>query len=668
MCRVVPCCNMPKYAQARLLWMLFAVLGWASMTSGGQTFELPNHGLRVISLDGQWRFHPGDNPAWSSPSFQDADWALQSSSHVWDSKTFHDPSGLGWYRFHVTLPPNTGSITINLPHILTCYQVFANGQLIGSYGQMPPNAIPTSGGFNMLYTLPPAMDNASEITFAIRVWQWPALGRFYGGGPLYGGATVGESQRVRYLDEQLRNSRHWIFNSTLILALLQTLAALGSLALFLLRPPEREYLWFCLVLLSSAAVSWLALSFYFSAWPLVLHNQIEAMLLGPSLNLAEIAFYFFLLKGRRTPLFWIAIVSSLVSIPYSILFGTIVGDSVSAYLGQDLLMLPVSIWILALLFSRTRQNFLDARLLFAPVLLQKACMLFQQGAILTSTLGWQHVVEFRIRLTDEPFRIELMQMVDALFLLMMLTILILRFTRTRSHEERYASELEGARSVQQFLIPTDMPHIPGLAIESVYLPAREVGGDFFQILPDASDNSTLIVLGDVAGKGLEAGMLATLVVGAVRTAASFTRDPAVILFTLNNRLCGRGNATCLALSIAADGAAMLVNAGHLPPYLNHEEMSIEGALPLGILPEMTYQATHFQLSEGDTLMLMSDGVAEAQQPDGELFGFARVGEMLSKNATVASLADAAQSFGQTDDITVLALSRVATHISVEAVL
>jgi hypothetical protein len=327
------------------------------------------------------------------------------------------------------------------------------------------------------------------------------------------------------------------------------------------------------------------------------------------------------------------------------------------YLGQDLLGLPFYLWILAMLFTRARTNFQDARLLVAPVVVQKGTLLFQQACVLTFALGWQNRLSYWISFSSYPFEIQLVQVVDALFLLTMLAILVLRFTRTRSHEERYASEVEGARSVQQFLIPDDLPHIPGLAIQSDYRPAREVGGDFFQVIPDPTDGSTLILVGDVAGKGLQAGMLATLLVGAVRTAATFTTDPALILTTLNNRLHGQGNATCLALRIAKDGAATLVNAGHLPPYLNGQELPMEGALPLGTILGIVFPVLNFQLSDGDSLVLMSDGIAEAQKPDGELFGFDRVSEILKHPTSATALASAAQEFGQADDITVLTIAR-----------
>jgi serine phosphatase RsbU (regulator of sigma subunit) len=245
------------------------------------------------------------------------------------------------------------------------------------------------------------------------------------------------------------------------------------------------------------------------------------------------------------------------------------------------------------------------------------------------------------------------------FLLSVLAILFLRFSRTRSQEERYASEFESARSVQQYLIPDQLPPTPGLTIESAYRPAREVGGDFFQVLPSGTDGTVLIVVGDVAGKGLQAGMLSALIVGAIRTAAAFTCDPAKIIALLNERLQGRGLVTCLALSIKSDGAATLVNAGHLPPYLDGQELPMEGALPLGAISGIDFPVLNFQLAAGDSLILMSDGIAEAQKPDGELFGFDRISELLSRTTSAATLADAAQSFGQEDDITVLTIAR--TH-------
>ncbi len=215
--------------------------------------------------------------------------------------------------------------------------------------------------------------------------------------------------------------------------------------------------------------------------------------------------------------------------------------------------------------------------------------------------------------------------------------------------------------VQHVLIPEELPHVPGLTIESEYRPAREVGGDFFQIVPHPADGSVLLVVGDVTGKGLQAGMLVALIVGVIRNETAHTSDPLAVLNALNQALCGRGHAhaTGLALRIAADGSAKLANAGHLPPYLNGKELPMEGALPLGMVESAEFSVMDFLLALGDRLLLLSDGVAEAQDEKGQLFGFERINELLRQPISAAEVAAAAQAFGQEDDISVLTVTRAA---------
>ena len=242
-----------------------------------------------------------------------------------------------------------------------------------------------------------------------------------------------------------------------------------------------------------------------------------------------------------------------------------------------------------------------------------------------------------------------------------MTILLVRQLRTTNEERaELHGEMASAREIQQYLIPEKLPRTPGLVIRSVYQPSREVGGDFFQVLPDPRDSSTLIVVGDVAGKGLKAGMLAALIVGAIRTAFKFTSDPGEILALLNERLQGRGLVTCLAMRIDRDGSAELANAGHLPPYVNGKELVFDGALPLGALPDIAFPTMRFQLAEGESMLLVSDGVVEARNAEGELFGFERTAAISTQLAE--SIARAASTFGQEDDITVLTLSRAGAGV------
>ena len=176
------------------------------------------------------------------------------------------------------------------------------------------------------------------------------------------------------------------------------------------------------------------------------------------------------------------------------------------------------------------------------------------------------------------------------------------------------------------------------------------------------DGSLTIVAGDVTGKGLKAGMLVALLVGAIRSTVELNSDPGFVVKALNRRLMGRGDAqaTCLAMRIDFDGRVTLANAGHLPPYLNGQPIEVEGSLPLGVLPEADVSILRFQLVEGDRMALLSDGIAEAIDPSGQLFGFDRVHELLQTRLSATELANAAQSFGQEDDISVIYVTRLAS--------
>jgi hypothetical protein len=660
-----------------LLLLLILTAFAACVPLRAQEFDLANSHLPLLSLDGQWRFHKGDDPAWAAPGFDDSSWALLRSDTNWADQGHHGYSGMAWYRFQVDLPAGIDDISLYLPYILTSYEVYANGQRIGAYGKMPPNPVPYwGGGWFRTYPLPalkgPAVnEQARRIVIAIRVWHWPGWSSTFGGGPSFGGALIGQTDDISRRDILSRSAHHWDLSATMILALLQTLAGIGALALFLLRRSEREYLWFGIVMLAAAASGWLALSFVFNVWNELLTGPLGDSLTLVAVSLAEIAFYRHLLKGKPTLLFKAGaacILLTLAGLIYNIAdpsFQASLNPS-TVNLLETLLQFPAGIWILVLLFVRARQNWLDARLLLAPVLLQKLAQGFQGLAIVTYNLGWQDKLGYDIALVQQPFQIELLQAVDALFLLAMLAILVFRFTRTRSQAERYAAEFDAARSVQQILIPEERPQTPGLTIESEYHPAREVGGDFFQVLPHASDGSTLIVVGDVAGKGLQAGMLVAHIVGVLRSEARHSIDPERILAALNEQLCGRNHAlaTCLALRIAADGSAALANAGHLPPYLNGKELPMEGALPLGAIAGIEFPLLRFQLAAGDSLMLMTDGIAEAMDSEGRLFGFERITELLGQRTTAAALAAAAQKFGQEDDITVLTIERATAAVPV----
>jgi len=218
----------------------------------------------------------------------------------------------------------------------------------------------------------------------------------------------------------------------------------------------------------------------------------------------------------------------------------------------------------------------------------------------------------------------------------------------------FAAELHAASTVQQLLLQSASRPTPGFQVESVYLPASEVGGDFF-FVSSAPDGSLIAIVGDVSGKGLTAAMRVAMILGALRRETS--HDPGEVLFGLNNALIAQGQlgfTTACCIRISLSGEYILSNAGHIAPYLSGREIETPSALPLGLMLDQTYDVTRGRLNSGERLVLLSDGVPEARSQTGELYGFERLSSLTRMSAQ--EIAEAAQLFGQEDDITVLTLA------------
>jgi hypothetical protein len=254
------------------------------------------------------------------------------------------------------------------------------------------------------------------------------------------------------------------------------------------------------------------------------------------------------------------------------------------------------------------------------------------------------------------YNIDLWRLGDFAFYIALLLFLVLRTVRIARERALSAAELLAARTVQQVLIPEDIPIVPGFRMQSVYHPAGQVGGDFFQFLP-LEAGGVLVVIGDVSGKGMPAAMTVSLLVGTVRTLAHYTQSPGEILAAMNQRMLARSNGgftTCLVLRADTDGRLTVANAGHIPPYLAGQELAIENGLPLGLSAEATYPESTLEIGPNQQLTLLTDGVVEARDKAGALFGFDRSAALSIQPAE--AIARAAHSFGQDDDITVLTLS------------
>ena len=232
-------------------------------------------------------------------------------------------------------------------------------------------------------------------------------------------------------------------------------------------------------------------------------------------------------------------------------------------------------------------------------------------------------------------------------------MLCAEMVETARERAAYAAELQAASTVQQLLLQSAWQATPGFEVNSVYMPASEVGGDFFFIAP-TPDGSITAVVGDVSGKGLTAAMRVAMILGALRRETSC--DPSAILAGLNNVLIAQGQlgfTTACCVRIALTGDYTLANAGHVSPYVSGREVCAPPALPLGLVPDQRYASVEGKLFPSESLVLLSDGVLEARAADGELYGFDRLPALTLQPAQ--QIAETAQLFGQDDDITVLTL-------------
>jgi serine phosphatase RsbU (regulator of sigma subunit) len=253
------------------------------------------------------------------------------------------------------------------------------------------------------------------------------------------------------------------------------------------------------------------------------------------------------------------------------------------------------------------------------------------------------------------------------------------FDQLRLMRQSIAQELRVARSIQEASLPKEVPTLEGWEISPRYQPAREVGGDFydFHLL---SEGRLGVVVGDATGKGVPAALVMSTTCGMLQVTAQAlgSSSPGEVLEQVNETLLARIPqnmfVTCFyAILDPKSGTLRYANAGHDLPYLhrngNAEQLKARG-MPLGLMPQMGYEEKETILEAGEVTLLYSDGLVEAHDPQGEMFGFPRLGELVAEHAAEeGSLGDfllralytfVGESWEQEDDITLLTLKRSAS--------
>jgi Stage II sporulation protein E (SpoIIE) len=658
-------CTIRSLPRLLLLVTLFCV-AFPFWGQDSIAFKTQDPGKGFVEVGGNWRFHTGDDLAWAQPGYDDSGWELIRGDTTWGAQTHPSYVGYAWYRKPVEVENANGPLTILMPSIDDAYELYWNGKKIGGRGSLPPQAEWDATPHPASYPLP-----SSSGMLAVRVWKSAlasADSTSLGGmnaAPRIGDSAYLTLQARAAQMEQQRRQLPQLVSSVLMLVT-------GFIALLIFMRERSRWLYFWLAgYLIAIGLAGLHVGLRTDIGFFADQVYIQIISIGAELSLWALLLALFGLDQERSWRRWtlrlalLYIAAQLIDL-IALWFWQYGGQVVvwtDALTTAVYTILPL--YIVAILIGglrRRRQTDLwplafiitfSGLWVFMISILGQGLQITHWDKLYAGMLG------IGFRLGDYQFGMR--AILEALeFVALVFTVAREQYLERR-RQLSVEMEVKSAREVQQVLVPETVPAVPGFAIDSVYKPAAELGGDFFQVvaLPDAS---TLMVIGDVSGKGLKAAMTVSLIVGTLRTLADYTQQPAEILQGLNRRLCGRvqdGFATCVVLRLEPNGEATLANGGHLAPFRDGEELPVRGSLPLGLSADATYEDLVFRLHEGETLTLYTDGIVEARSATGELFGFERVQRLAQESKSAEQIVEAACNFGQQDDITVLSIRRLA---------
>ena len=673
-----------------LIFLFLTMWGWLSAaaqpvsdTSG--PFSAAGIGTGTRPISGLWQFHTGDDLAWAQPGFDDRGWERLPADQSWGALGHPGLWGYAWYRRQIALDPKSKQpLALLLPPLDSTAEVYWNGVKIGSEGSMPPH--PSWFSIQQPVAVPlPAPTGASSGMLAIRMWaalrdERDAPDASGLQGPLLlGFRSLIEKMPDAWAEHRLRTMM--ISNLVTFLLLITSIAAL---VLWMRSRSQWVLLFVGLYFggyVGSFVAGYILTSLTFSwADPISLCfttcHRLASM--GLILVLADLPRR----SGVKGFHFWaracLAVAClGLVQRLYRVWEDNVYlpslftpggppnlfvkwGHLYSSYYDRAFPLFLLTLLAVCLILSRRN----------LPRVLFMAAVALDTGAQYLSTLSQDASSRFAALypILMRPV-LQIYGSSMSLFTLTRLLVLVAvvyavwdQLSQQLRRQRFVDSEMKAAQEIQQVLVPAAAEReAPGFAVSSVYRPASEVGGDFFQIIPLQGDG-TLIVAGDVSGKGLRAAMTVSLVVGALRTLAEYDSSPAAVLAGLNRRLIGRtqgGFVTCCAVLIDAHGRATMANAGHCQPYLDGHEVDLPNGLPMGLVEGAEYEELAMDVSHGQQLTLLSDGVVEARNHHGELYGFDRLNQLMQQRPTAEHVADTAVTFGQDDDITVLTVTRLA---------
>jgi phosphoserine phosphatase RsbU/P len=608
--------------------------------------DRPHAGDWASDINTGWRVREGDDTGWARADFDDSAWNAVELDDLGASRR-----GWRWFRLHVKLHENHPDLSLLIQGGDGTYALYING------AEMPGPRIRSSFAVKRpTERVIPIDVPGTDLVLALRTCVPSSYAAWHY--PLFMGASLGTPDAIDSQRQSLEGARLNLALPSIAINLLLMLAGVGVFALYASQPKHSEYRWLglYLFLLGTADLLWFCQQ---AGLVPISANFLIADPLLYAVTIAQIHLTFSF-GGRRLGIWW-RVYRTLLVVPLVLILLAWLGLFSSAIylLIEAAILVPVAVFMPVLLSIWYWRGNREAGWLILPSILPAATLSLYDIGSVSIFFGWH-----RLDFLDNPIQfgsvpVQPVDLGNLLFLFAIAVVIFFRFSRVTRDQARTTAELGAAREIQQRLVPASLPALVGYQMEAAYIPAQEVGGDFYQVIPQP-DGCLLIVVGDVSGKSLKAAMTGALAIGAIRTLAVEDLSPAVFLARLNQQVLNTqesGFITCLCARLQPGGLMTMANAGHLSPYRGGAEIPLDAGLPLGIVSGVEYQETTVNLAPGDKLTLLSDGVIEARNSSGQLLGFDATRAMSAQSA--AEIAAAAQAFGQEDDITVLTIARTA---------
>jgi sigma-B regulation protein RsbU (phosphoserine phosphatase) len=619
---------------------LFMILTLASRPIHGFAQKL----LSVTPAHCKYKIGPNPEaagPEWAQPGFDDSGWV--SSLPAADS--YLPPGPYQWTRCRLDLSPlaQTGPLFVQIEEF-SAWQVFVDGKQVGSFGNVE------TGRYSMnlvqRFPLPQSSSERGVVLVALRETRrgLPSLRYSAVVAPISAGSqqTLSDQTSLAVMEAFARRRVQFICYGFF---------GIGGIFLLILSSVDRsrkDLFWLGLAGLGTLELRTNELAqVLLTSYPHWV--QMVCFWVGQWLYIPYTCF-FFSLTGRRVPRFYLIVAASTPILIAPAALSFVWGPRMDQVFWWWSYYSP---WMLIVVGALGVISSTSPIAAFWPVwkippLLRPifwVSMIWGTGETANTAI---HLPWFSALDPTGSVR-EYRALVAAPVMLAMFFLLARRQKQMGEERSELQAEMQSAQEMQQLLMPAALDLQPWIQVEAAYLPAKDVGGDFY--FCRRAGSGQLVVIGDVSGKGLRAAMLASNIVGALRNEDA--GDPGVVLARLNEVVLqahSGGFVTCLCALFEPGGRLRVANAGHIAPYVDGAELAVENGLPLGFVSGDSYADCSFLLG-GKAVTLLSDGVLEARDAKGELLGFECMAALTSRPA--AEVADAAQKWGQEDDITVL---------------